>query len=152
MSDAPSSLCGTCTQCCKTMRVDRDDGTVLSEYGHWCPLVEIGVGCKDYANRPKACAGFECVWLQSQKRGKEAERLPPELRPDRCKVVLVAGKVSIVAHVDPHRPDAYHEGPMGRFLASMGQRMVVTAKIGDRGVAIGPHAAKIIEDRLAGRA
>lgn len=128
------------------MRVDRDDGTVLAPYGTWCPLVEIGVGCGDYHNRPKACRTFQCIWLESQ---KTAQPLPEEWRPDKSKVVLVAGKsgMSLIAHVDPDRPDAYHRGALGRWLANLGEKMVVTAKIGDRGVAIGTKAAGVLADK-----
>lgn len=140
--------CGTCTQCCKTLKIKADDGSVLSEYGTWCPLVDIGVGCRDYGNRPKVCREFACLWLQSQDR-PEPERLPLALRPDKTKVVLVVGESSVVAHVDVHRPNAYREGLLGEYLRRMGERLVVTAKIGDRGVAIGSKAKQIILDRIA---
>lgn len=38
-------------------------------------------GCTIYETRPKVCATFECFWLK-------INRLPEELRPDKCNVVV----------------------------------------------------------------
>src|SRR4029077_6556565 len=40
------------------------------------------------ARRPQVCKEFECFWLMSQKRENPRERLAPEMRPDKSKVVL----------------------------------------------------------------
>jgi hypothetical protein len=76
--------CGSCTACCKVFAVSEIPNKTA---GTWCQHCDIGVGCKVYEVRPKVCADFECLWLQSQKRGG-ASRLAAELRPDRCKVVF----------------------------------------------------------------
>ena len=142
---APSNQCGTCTQCCKQMTIHRDDGTVLSEYGAWCPLVDIGHGCREYEGRPAACRAFACAWLQSQ--DKPGGAWPVEFRPDKTRVVTVAGEKAVVLHVDPHRPDAYRTGLFGAFIARLAQHVPVVARIGERRVAIGSKAAAIVEER-----
>ena len=76
--------CGTCTACCRVFEVPE----VKSKAGDWCQHCNIGKGCNIYDARPKTCRDFECLWLMSQSRTDPREVLPPELRPDRCKVVF----------------------------------------------------------------
>jgi hypothetical protein len=105
--------CGSCTQCCKTMKVEAPSLHKAKDV--WCPHCEIGRGCTIYAERPQPCRDFECLWLRGS--GSEA------MRPDRCKVVLTAPEPIpemprgvLLAHVDPTRPEAWRNGEMGRWL------------------------------------
>jgi hypothetical protein len=78
--------CGECTACCRVFDVPE----VKSPAGEWCQHCAIGVGCKIYADRPATCVEFECLWLMSQTRDDPGEHMPPEMRPDRSKVVFSA--------------------------------------------------------------
>jgi len=76
--------CGSCTACCRVFDVPE----VQSKAGDWCKHCAVGKGCTIYETRPQTCVDFECLWLMSQSRKDPREVLPPELRPDRCKVVF----------------------------------------------------------------
>lgn len=76
--------CGSCTACCRVFDIPE----LKKPAGKWCEHCAIGKGCKVYDDRPQMCVEFECLWLLSQKREDPQEHLPPELRPDRCKVVF----------------------------------------------------------------
>lgn len=76
---APTNDCGTCHACCDLVYVKDKDFEKPSMQA--CVNCEEGFGCKVYNSRPKPCRDFACSWLSSQARN---ERMPPELRPDRC--------------------------------------------------------------------
>lgn len=149
VNDAPSNLCGGCTQCCKTMRIVADDGSELSGRNDWCKHCDIGTGCKVYEARPKACAGFQCGWLQSQ---GTPSPWAPEFRPDKIKCVVdfgnpsgKAGGTLFVVHVDPSRPDAFRKGLFGEFLQRVSHNLPVVAVIGDQRIGIGPLAVAAVK-------
>jgi len=124
--------CGTCTACCRVFHIPEFNKPA----GKWCDHCDIGKGCKIYEARPKACREFACLWLQSQTRENPHERLAPELRPDRSKVVLSPSTNPniIGATTMPGAPDAWNRPAMYAFLASLVERGL--------GVAIGrPLAA-----------
>lgn len=105
------STCGTCRLCCKLLAVNE----ISKPRCQWCTYASVA-GCDIYGQRPQSCRDFECVWLQSQRKERP---LPLALRPDQCGVVLDGGAgdhVKIVAHVDPHRPDAHQRGEVGRLI------------------------------------
>jgi hypothetical protein len=77
--------CGSCTACCKVFAISEMPEKMA---GDWCQHCAIGKGCKIYEERPPTCIEFECLWLMSQRRNDPRERLAPELRPDRSKVVF----------------------------------------------------------------
>src|SRR5882724_2041221 len=58
----PDNKCGTCTMCCKLLFVNE----LKKPKNTWCEHCAIGTGCKVYQDRPASCAGFKCLWLQSQ--------------------------------------------------------------------------------------
>jgi hypothetical protein len=112
------NLCGSCTLCCKVLSIE-ELGKVQ---GVWCEHCKPGTGCGAYATRPPSCQQFECLWLQTQK--DPVAKFPPNLRPDRCHVVLVTldeGQ-ALVAHVDPAYPDAYQTGGLGHLVKSFRDR------------------------------
>ncbi len=104
--------CDGCTMCCKLKAVDE----LAKPVGVWCPHCNPGKGCEinGQPERPQACADWECVWLQSQRRPHGSQPMSPALRPDRCKVVmdLTTDGKSLVLHVDPSRPDAWRDEPV----------------------------------------
>ena len=103
--------CGPCTACCKVYSIP----AIAKPAGKWCQHCTVGVGCQVYEARPEACIVYECFWLQSQRREKP---LGPELRPDRCKVVVapttndaIMGAITL-----PGAPDAWKRGPIHKLL------------------------------------
>ena len=73
--------CGTCTLCCKTMKV-----VELQKPAHtWCSHCNQQQGCEIYAERPLSCRQYECLWLRSQ---AFPQPFSSNLRPDRCRVVM----------------------------------------------------------------
>ena len=68
--------CGTCTECCKTHKVDE----LKKRAGKWCRYRVKDRGCKIYPTRPNSCAEFECQWLKGH--GEELDR------PDRTRIVI----------------------------------------------------------------
>lgn len=74
----PENLCGNCNACCITPYID--DVAFKKPSGKRCPNL-CAEGCATYWKRPEPCRGFECMWLQSQRKN---DVMPPELRPDRC--------------------------------------------------------------------
>lgn len=103
-------VCGTCTICCKLLRVPETDKPV----GRWCPDCRVGQGCGVHPTRPQSCRNFECFWLMD-------EGFPEELRPDRCGVVIAFNddSDSVVLHVDPDRPGAWMEEPAVDLLPAL---------------------------------
>lgn len=76
-----AGACGECTACCRVFAVPK-----VKTLHEWCKHCTIGVGCNIYQDRPVECTDFECIWLQSQLKDKV--KFGPELRPDKCKVVI----------------------------------------------------------------
>lgn len=118
--------CGTCTLCCKVLRVD----SISKPAGAWCIACDArGGGCGVYENRPQECRDFKCVWLESQSFAPE-RRLAPSLRPDVSRAVLMAGKdgKALVCHVDPGMPDAPNRAPLRDLLRAVqagGENVIV---------------------------
>ena len=85
--------CGTCTLCCKLVHVYELDKPV----GRWCPHCSLGKGCQIYEARPTECKTWNCLWLQG------AFGTDPDLRPDKCKVVVgyQAGFIMVVEDAAP---------------------------------------------------
>jgi hypothetical protein len=70
--------CGTCTVCCKILKIDVPELKKLSDL--LC-LNCTAVGCKIYENRPSVCAEYHCGW-------KILRHLGDDWRPDRCGVLI----------------------------------------------------------------
>ena len=104
-----SHTCGSCNQCCKLTTIPE----LNKPAGQWCKLVQIGVGCGDYENRPGACRAFECCWLQNQ-------TWPDDMRPDQSGLVFFTpdGKEFNVL-CDPHRRDAWKKGFAWRMIQQL---------------------------------
>jgi hypothetical protein len=75
----PGRACGTCTVCCKTLRINAPELKKLA--GVLCPHCTEGGGCKIYETRPPVCQGWYCGWRRMQ-------HLNDEWRPDRCGVLI----------------------------------------------------------------
>jgi uncharacterized protein len=106
--------CGTCTLCCKTMKVhELDKATHV-----WCRHCRIGAGCEIYETRPESCRIYDCLWLQTQRL---ARPMAAELRPDRSRIVVGTsnGGDNVVLYVDPDRPDAWQRPAMQTFIREL---------------------------------
>ena len=109
-----SNPCGTCQACCRVFDISQ----LNKKAGKWCQHCEIGSGCRIYENRPEACSTFQCLWLQSQPR-PDLAKLPDELRPDRCKVVICATtdpNVVGVFTLSSSQKDAWKKKPVRELI------------------------------------
>lgn len=83
----PDNACGECRQCCITLYIASGNGWDRPpKPSHVaCAYCDKEVGCLVHYNRPAPCRQFRCLWLVSQDRNW---RMGPELRPDRCGVIM----------------------------------------------------------------
>jgi len=131
---ADGKSCGSCGMCCKLLGV----AALEKPAGSWCAHYARGRGCTIYQDRPAACAGFECLWLDS-------EKLDDAWRPDRAKFVLYTerdgARLNVV--VDPGNPAAWRREPYYSRLKAMSQRAVegceLLVSVGDRRFVIFPE-------------
>jgi len=136
----PSTLanrtCGGCTFCCKVMEIEE----LAKPGGQWCRHADRSTGCAIYGSHPPTCQSFACQWLVSPS-------LAEELRPDRCKIVLVGEleKGRLTAHCDPAAPVAWRREPVFSLLKEQARTrwdtpLWVIAKAGRRVWFISPIA------------
>ncbi len=95
--------CGDCGMCCKLLQaLDKAADT-------WCSHFKSG--CSIYADRPPACAGFICLWLDS-------EKLDDAWRPDRAKFLMYTEKEGrrLNVIVDTAQPLAWKREPYYRRI------------------------------------
>ena len=101
---AASSLreksCGECTLCCKVMAIE----TLAKPAGAWCRHCRPGHGCLIHVERPAECRDFGCLWLVD-------ERLGPEWKPSKSKLVLTISADGIEVRCDPGFPEAWRKEP-----------------------------------------
>ena len=99
--------CGGCTLCCVLPPVGEMDKPPNFRCKHACS------GCDIYETRPNECRAFECLW----RFGKLHDRM----RPDRCGVIFELHKAqqTVIAMVDPFRPDAWQNGITGTLIERM---------------------------------
>jgi len=69
--------CGTCSACCRWPSVPEINKPPKTSCKN---LFKKGYGCKDYANRPKACAEYLCSWIKGL--GVEKDQ------PDKCHIII----------------------------------------------------------------
>jgi hypothetical protein len=132
----PGRSCGTCSLCCKVLRIEE----TASPAGEWCKHCDPGHGCRVHPTRPAACRDFFCMWLTHSEVGdhwvpaKSKMVLRPELNGAR-----------IAAHVDKSTPGAWLRSPYYDDL----KRWAKIAAEGDNQVSvwIGMHAIVILPER-----
>lgn len=101
--------CGSCTLCCKVMKVNELDKPV----GQWCKHCVTTNGCQIYPDRPQSCRDFQCLWLQGH--------LPEDWKPNKIKTVLWMEQDEVLMwHEDPNGPETSRHGETAETL----QRMV----------------------------
>jgi hypothetical protein len=136
----PGRACGTCSLCCKVLKVVAD---FAKPAGQWCAHCRPGKGCGIYATRPFDCRGFYCEWMISKGLG-------PEWRPERAKFVLFKsnGGRRMTAHVDPGYPSAWRRSPYyENFKAWAVQAVQKTPEMNLVDVMIGEHVIVVLPDR-----
>ena len=73
--------CGGCTECCWYLGIEELGKAPC----RGCTHVQTGIGCGIYPMRPRECADFACVWLESQSKPNP---WPRRMRPDRSGVMF----------------------------------------------------------------
>lgn len=103
MSVPPARSCGSCSLCCKILRVDE----LTKPMGQWCAHFKAGVGCSIHGSHPQSCRNFQCLWILSP-------TMPEAVRPDRCKVMFTIDDDGhrIIARADPADPMAWRREPI----------------------------------------
>ena len=101
-----SRECGGCTLCCTVLRVD----ALKKLGGVSCANLRGADGCGIYAERPRICRAYRCLWLQGGL--EEADR------PDRLDAVLdlVSAGGSVRLAVREVFPGAVDENPRLREI------------------------------------
>lgn len=124
------NACGSCSLCCKML----DIAALEKPAQQWCPQCIPGVSCKIYDARPDACRSFDCLWLASR-RGAPQNFMPDELRPDRCKGLLMLNpdqRPALACHLEPAHADAWRQGALGKFLRFTARQQAIVVKAGRR--------------------
>lgn len=108
--------CGECNACCRAFNIPE----LKKPAGKWCEHCVIGKSCEIYPTRPQVCKEFECLWLQSQRRSPN-EKLHPELRPDKCKVILSTStnEKVVAATTLPGAHDAWQRPEVIRIIGNI---------------------------------
>lgn len=109
--------CGSCSMCCKLLPIEEPD--LVKPRDIWCGHHSKGHGCAIYNDRPEACRGFECHWLQAVKEGMSPSET--SLRPDKCKVLIRSsrhedGRPALQLIVDPGYPAAHESSVLMKFI------------------------------------
>lgn len=133
--------CGSCGLCCTLLHVP----DIGKPAGMRCSHVGLHGGCEVHHKKesdPKllACAQFKCVWLASQGHENLNFRMPREIRPDLCHVLLGPqdreDENLLYVHVDPRYPTAWREGSIADYISRniLARGGKVEVCIGDRRV------------------
>jgi hypothetical protein len=96
----PGRSCGTCTLCCKLMKVPELD----KPQGSWCTHCAPRKGCTIYEKRPKSCRDFFCGYLTSPGVGEA-------WKPLQSRMILMKVDGGIAAVVDRDRKDTWRAAP-----------------------------------------
>jgi hypothetical protein len=115
---SPENPCGECRACCITLYINSPEFQPPKPSHSPCKWCDHTVGCLIHFNRPAVCRKFECLWLKSQKTNRI---MGPELRPDRCGVMLTGPEPGdpeelFYVHPSAHDPDAMYREPMASYL------------------------------------
>lgn len=103
--------CGDCSLCCKLLEVS----PLQSPAGQWCQYSSrCGDGCAIHEKRPLICRTFNCLWRQASGMGHR-------LKPNVCNIVFEMHRqeATVVANVDPDRPEAWQRGEAKRLILRM---------------------------------
>jgi hypothetical protein len=134
----PGRSCGSCSLCCKVVRIPEVGNTA----GTWCRHARPGKGCGIYDQRPFLCRSAYCEWMVTPGFG-------PEWKPEVAKFVIYQsqGGKRISIHVDPGAPDAWRRAPyyenIKRWATEAAWKMPDPHMVD---VMIGEHSTVILPD------
>lgn len=130
----PGRSCGSCTLCCKVLRVG--DKPAMQ----WCEHCTIGSGCNIYESRPGECRTFHCGYLRMPE-------LTEAWRPADSKLVVAIGPGDkrIVIFVDPARRGAWRKEPYYTTIKRWAR--VLCPQAGQVLVHDGPEVIAVLPDR-----
>jgi hypothetical protein len=133
----PDRTCNGCTMCCRVLRVEADDGTLLSGANEWCAHCTVGKGCGIYAERPKACRVYACLWREGAFRDED--------RPDKSKLLVSIVDMEVWPRGQEHEPVEtsvlqFKECAPGVLDTPRAKRIIAAAlPYADRPVAYSPY-------------
>ena len=124
--------CGTCTLCCKLLRIPELD----KAQGIWCAHCAPRRGCKIYESRPTSCREFFCGYMTSK-------AITDVWKPSHSRIVLMGVDGGISAVVDRDRPEAWQGAPYYDQLKAwarqgMDEGWFVTVRVDTRITAVLP--------------
>ena len=143
---AQSSLsCGSCNLCCNLLAIP-DLGKPARQ---WCAhALRPHGGCavhhlKAATPNLKACADFECLWLQSQRRTDPNDRLPRHLRPNISHVMFgpfdPEDDMHLFVHVDPEHAASWRDNLIQERLQGFLEKGAkITVVIGEAHIEMAP--------------
>jgi uncharacterized protein len=110
---APGRSCGSCSLCCKLLRVLELDKPA----NEWCDFCNPGHGgCSIYDSRPSICRGYYCGWMLSSGVGDE-------WYPLTCHMILSIGRIDgvqmVTVTVDGKYPLVWREPKYHQQLVRM---------------------------------
>ena len=122
--------CADCTACCQVFEVKE----IPKAFGEPCRYIgktALGTGCTIYQDRPMPCRNYVCLYLDSQRR-EGVEKMPEELRPNVCRVVLGwpwgTDRNTLFVYPLPGYENAWRIPPVSehlRMILSRGGKVVV---------------------------
>lgn len=134
--------CGECTACCKELQLNE----IASAIGELCRHCTIGEGCQIYANRPKECAEYQCMWSQMEEVGID-------LRPDKSGIIFDrAGDDVITARLAADREMTPFIENQVAFFMREGFSVVVFHKAKQLAYLQDKHDREYIYEVIRGRA
>lgn len=97
--------CTTCTLCCYLPEIE----FFAKPANTPCVHCRINEGCTIYADRPKLCRDFLCLW-------RKDEGLGPEWEPARSGMMVYVQGAQVTVLVDPENPERWRQEPYaGQF-------------------------------------
>ena len=131
--------CGDCGLCCKIMGV----AAIGKPPRRWCAHYSKAGGCGIYAERPGACAAFNCTWLL-------APNLGDDWKPNRAGFVMHSenGGQRLIVECDPARPHDWRRAPYEAVLRGWAAQIEVLVFSGPRGLRLGPNGTDQVVARI----
>lgn len=146
--------CGDCTLCCDVLGIEVVVGerTLTSDGenrnlrpNEACRFCSTESGCEIYeeVDRPKACAEFECWWLQSQRTNSAMSEAD---RPDKLGAVITSSE-TVTFNVPINRHGDWNRGRMRQVIDGLGSAgLPVFVACGDYRSAVSPAAAAMVAE------
>ena len=131
--------CGTCSLCCKLLRVRELNKPIDTLCRHATP--DRG-GCSIYPRRPSSCRGFICAWLTNRSLGDV-------WFPAHCKMILAQrvapysiAEQGLLVTVDPAYPSAWRREPYYSQLLAWARDFPIEIRIGRRCIGLSPDGTE----------